>query len=97
MVFNLHERQEHAPPPLSSERKETEELHGGCCVSSCSDSPFDEFVAELCRAFNHLGAESDLIGTVASIGESIDVDTAITCLRDWNDHRDQLQTESPAS
>ena len=38
------------------------------------------------------GAESDLIGTVASIGETLDVDTAITCLRDWNDHHDQRQT-----
>jgi hypothetical protein len=32
---------EHAPPPLKSEGKATEELHGGCCVSSCSASSFD--------------------------------------------------------
>lgn len=32
--------QEHAPPPLSGEGKETEELHGGCCVSPCSESLF---------------------------------------------------------
>ena len=62
-------------------------------VASCSDFSFFEFVEELCRAFNHLGAESDLIGTVTSIGETLDVDTAITCLRDWNDHHDQLQTD----
>ena len=29
---------EHAPPLLKSDCAETEELHGGCCVSSCSDS-----------------------------------------------------------
>ena len=29
---------EHTPPPLESEGSATEELHGGCCVSSCSDS-----------------------------------------------------------
>ena len=26
---------EHAPPPLESDCAATEELHGGCCVSSC--------------------------------------------------------------
>jgi hypothetical protein len=30
--------QEHAPPLLKSDCAETEELHGGCCVSSCSFS-----------------------------------------------------------
>jgi hypothetical protein len=29
---------EHAPPPLGSEGKEIEELHGGCCDSTCSAS-----------------------------------------------------------
>lgn len=35
---SLENVKEHAPPPLSSEGKETEELHGGCCVSPCSPS-----------------------------------------------------------
>jgi hypothetical protein len=34
----LENVKEHAPPPLKSDCAETEELHGGCCVSSCSDS-----------------------------------------------------------
>ncbi len=29
---------EHAPPPLKSDCAATEELHGGCCVSPCSES-----------------------------------------------------------
>ena len=33
---------EHAPPPLESESAATEELHGGCCVSSCSESSFGD-------------------------------------------------------
>ena len=36
----LHNVKEHAPPPLESDCAATEELHGGCCVSSCSESSF---------------------------------------------------------
>ena len=88
--LNSSERQSAPTGAQTSELKQEASRPLG--VAACSDSSFFEFVEELCRAFNHLGAESDLIGTVASIGETLDVDTAITCLRDWNDHHDQTQT-----
>jgi len=34
----LENVKEHAPPQLKSESAATDELHGGCCVSSCSFS-----------------------------------------------------------
>jgi len=40
---------EHAPPPVKSGRKETEELYGGCCGSSCSPSSFLYGPVELLR------------------------------------------------
>jgi len=37
----LENVKEHAPPPLKSDCAATEELHGGCCVSTCCASSFD--------------------------------------------------------
>jgi hypothetical protein len=41
--------QEDAPPPLESDCAATEELHGGCCVSSCSPIEILSDVAEVSR------------------------------------------------
>ena len=40
--ISLANVKEHAPPSLESESAATEELHGGCCVSSCSESSFGD-------------------------------------------------------
>ena len=49
--ISLANVKEHAPPPLESESAATEGLHGGCCVSSCSESSIIEGVE-----FNELDA-----------------------------------------
>ena len=45
-AFSWSNVKEHAPPPLKSESAATEELHGGCCVSTCSESSFDLAAAQ---------------------------------------------------
>jgi hypothetical protein len=51
---------------------------------------------EMHQAFKTLGAKSDLLGTVASIRDTIDDQTALECLKEWN-RRSKLHTHESSS
>ena len=47
-------------------------------------SPHREIVVELYRTLVLLGAQSDLLGTVGSWGDSLSDEAVLSGLRDWN-------------
>jgi hypothetical protein len=51
----------------------------GCCDSSCSPSLLDAIY----RAFDALGAPSDLLGTIGSIGETMKEKECILLIEAW--------------
>jgi len=52
----------------------------GLAPSACSA----DFFEELSEALRILGAKSDLLGTIGSVGETISDEEAVECLRAWN-------------
>ena len=52
----------------------------GLTPSVCSA----DFFEELGEALRILGAKSDLLGTIGSVGETISDEEAVECLRAWN-------------
>ena len=77
--FSSHNAKEHAPPPLESEGKETEELHGGCCVSSCSDSSLPTDVVVLIHFLLLRSAVNNVCGIKAEMLTKNDRDLWKTC------------------
>jgi hypothetical protein len=52
-----------------------------------------EIIAEICRALLLLGAESDLLGTVGSWGDSLPESVVLDDLRSWNEETTKELTD----